>query len=847
MTRRIAPNKPYLAHGLWLVVLAKCVTPPLWSSPVGVFSLVQPEVHVADSNESSQPHAAHPQSMQQIPAADRQPEESAQFERSFTRDAGSLQSSDVKSDASRATESAPSDSETEYTEPSGSHDVEHGVSAPRFTNVGRGLIVVWITGALLLVAASAGRWCICLRRVRRMRERPSADLLNLIDDLSRRMNLRRRVRVVVTRSRIGPAVVGVLRPTIVLPAAIVAGKSPRELEPLIAHELIHVRRGDLWVGVWQVAAQAVWWFHPLVWLANRMAVRDAERCCDEEALRSLNLDPARYARALADVLELKHKLKPVPVFPGVRPVEVTSKRLERIMKLGQESSSNKPWRRRVLMLVAAAVALPGAALSVVGNEEPDLTSPIEAETPWKEPPRKESRQEAKSAPKLSTRVYKVSDLLKSCRERYGINREQAQEVLFNCAAMHRPKSPPQPLGSVVQKIGYVGPRISSRLPAFSPDEAPFRKWDNNRLIVRQTDENHEQLGRYLAHRRKYGWEHVTVETTFVSAPKSAIAEVHIDWRTMPVDEPETLSIFDDFGAVPHDGSPIRQKGTREFVEKTRLCRFAVLKPRDAVWTIEQLRNDQRVKLNDRMTRWSIVNGASAAVWDAVQRPFIVGYRADNDGGLTPQLRVITDGLQVRTRPLLKEDGRIQLAIRLAHTRVNGVEVVDYPASDASGGGEPKKVQIPEIGIKEIEGPFDLRPGDTLVVDASLPAGDDSTTRSTLVFLKVSKTPRNDAVYIRIKERITISMQNETLGDVLRRIAEKGHFNLLVDNLALRRVETDVNVRVTLQVEDVPIKTALKQLLNPQKLRFVAEDDVLRVVDQRPPRNAAPPTAEDLKE
>ena len=54
---------------------------------------------------------------------------------------------------------------------------------------------------------------------------------------------------------------------------------------------------------------------------NRMT---AERCVDEELIAELRCDPARYARTLLTVLELKQTLRPVPVFPGMKPVEITS-------------------------------------------------------------------------------------------------------------------------------------------------------------------------------------------------------------------------------------------------------------------------------------------------------------------------------------------------------------------------------------------------------------------------------------------------------------------------------------------------------------------------------------------
>src|SRR5207244_225010 len=149
-------------------------------------------------------------------------------------------------------------------------------------------------------------------------------IAKLLEDLRLRLGIRSQVRLRITSSSLGPAVIGLWRPTIILPAAVVNGKTPGELEPLLAHELIHIRRGDLWVGLLQTLALAVWWFHPLVRLASRLLTREAERCCDEEVIAHLGCEPAAYARSLIDVLALKTQLTPVPLFPGVRPVEITS-------------------------------------------------------------------------------------------------------------------------------------------------------------------------------------------------------------------------------------------------------------------------------------------------------------------------------------------------------------------------------------------------------------------------------------------------------------------------------------------------------------------------------------------
>ena len=43
LARLFFRNKPHMAYLLWMLVVVKCITPPLWSSPTGLFSWIQAE------------------------------------------------------------------------------------------------------------------------------------------------------------------------------------------------------------------------------------------------------------------------------------------------------------------------------------------------------------------------------------------------------------------------------------------------------------------------------------------------------------------------------------------------------------------------------------------------------------------------------------------------------------------------------------------------------------------------------------------------------------------------------------------------------------------------------------
>lgn len=357
LSRWLSPRRLHLSHLLWLVVLIKCVTPPLWASPGGVFCWLQPERKI---------ETPFVENIERTPVVwDRMLD--VKIASTMDSEFSAVPFAGVYLDEAAEAELTTASS---FVEP---------LSDEPF---GSATVVAWavISGLVLLVVTI--RWLRFCRLVRASPRRNSPELDMLLNTLSKQLGVRRRVRLIVTESLVGPAVVGFFRVAVLIPAIVADKLKGDSVAPILAHELLHIRRGDLWVGLLQTVAQALWWFHPLVWWVGRVTTREAERCCDEEVLGELKCDPASYARVLLDVLDLKSQLKPVPVFPGVRPVDVTSQRLERIMTLRQGCRRRSPWWCWMVAIGAAALTLPGAAFVVTAQEEEprDLTGNEDSKT-----------------------------------------------------------------------------------------------------------------------------------------------------------------------------------------------------------------------------------------------------------------------------------------------------------------------------------------------------------------------------------------------------------------------------------------------------------------------------------
>ena len=349
IAKLFAKNRPHLAHALWILVLIKCVIPPVWSSPTSLFNLSA--FKFSSGTLASSPIALLPIPKDEGRVESESKPESSNLQISVVVNEGNQLSSETES---KASEQLPNQSKLQGWLP--------------FLKTPENVIAFGI--GVLAVGFVAGILLTCLRLMYFLKSAYSngyySDLE--VDDyvrrLSKRLGVKQHVSVRLVRNPIGPVVLGLMRPKLLLPELIVRGRKLAELEPLIAHELIHIRRGDLWWSMLQAVATSLWWFHPLVRLAGQMVSRETERSCDEETVASLDCSPAAYARSLLDVLERKHQLQIAPALPGVRPIEVTLDRMERIMKLGQGSHKRAPRWIWAAMLVGCAIALPGGSVGV---------------------------------------------------------------------------------------------------------------------------------------------------------------------------------------------------------------------------------------------------------------------------------------------------------------------------------------------------------------------------------------------------------------------------------------------------------------------------------------------------
>ncbi len=125
---------------------------------------------------------------------------------------------------------------------------------------------------------------------------------------AQRLGLRMIPAIVESAKIAVPVVVGIWRPTILIPASLLTGMTPVQWETILLHELTHLRRHDQLVVLWQRVLEVVLFFHAAMWSISRRLEMDRELCCDDSVLAAGAM-PLQYAEALCRVAELTQAQK----------------------------------------------------------------------------------------------------------------------------------------------------------------------------------------------------------------------------------------------------------------------------------------------------------------------------------------------------------------------------------------------------------------------------------------------------------------------------------------------------------------------------------------------------------
>lgn len=167
----------------------------------------------------------------------------------------------------------------------------------------RGVGLLWLAGAAAFLGRMIGGVLLVprlyLRYTRPARPGWQAAVARLGAEIGVRAP-----RVLETAANGSPVVVGLLDPAVVLPTRGMEALGAAEFRSILAHELIHLRRRDHVTSLLQCLAEALFFFHPLVWRVSASLREEREKLCDAAA-SAFAPDPPTYVRGLLKLEQLR--------------------------------------------------------------------------------------------------------------------------------------------------------------------------------------------------------------------------------------------------------------------------------------------------------------------------------------------------------------------------------------------------------------------------------------------------------------------------------------------------------------------------------------------------------------
>src|SRR5437879_2976754 len=244
---------------------------------------------------------------------------------------------------------------------------------------------VWLSGVgavLILLAVGIAR-IMWLDRVTRPVEDEA--WLMLVDELSLELGLRRHVRLLQSQGPAMPMTWGIRRPAILLPAE-ANDWTPARRRDVLLHELAHVKRHDFLIQLIARIACAVYWFHPVVWLAATRLREERERACDDHVLRA-GATLSTYATHLLEIARDLRAARATALasVAMARPAQLATRLLDvldtrRRRDTLSAKSALPAWIAAIVVVVPLAAAAPRGIEPTSASSSLDTIPPLPS--PW---------------------------------------------------------------------------------------------------------------------------------------------------------------------------------------------------------------------------------------------------------------------------------------------------------------------------------------------------------------------------------------------------------------------------------------------------------------------------------
>jgi len=315
---------PQVRYALWLLILVKLIIPPTWTLPSSLISKWQPIVQARIE--------------ERLGISPRGPAAVEALQMPLSSPASMTASGSVGEPVKQTVPARPADPP--------SLRASHTLGWKSYT------LIVWVLGMGFFVALLGHRISRLRRWHKKQVEKKTIPVwyYELLVETTKRLKLGRLPAIVFSKDAKAPAVYGMFRPVLLLPASYLDSLSREDAEHVLLHELAHLKRGDLWLHGLCLLLQIVYWFNPLLIWTRRQMKHVREICCDLTIANVLKEKTMKYRETL---LNTARELLTETAEPGMGLLGVFEDPFRLVARL--RWLEKKTWRTRKLMTAAVVV------------------------------------------------------------------------------------------------------------------------------------------------------------------------------------------------------------------------------------------------------------------------------------------------------------------------------------------------------------------------------------------------------------------------------------------------------------------------------------------------------------
>lgn len=324
---------------LWLVVIAKCLIPPIVTVPLPLLPAEKGTIPLTTVTD--------------VPS----PINNSDF--------------DSKTEIARSSMPVAQAAESVGTEDVPSSIVREPIPLPYATyNLREWLVTAWLLIVGILMIHVTGRMWSTHRRLKRTCQPADAETQAAVVALAQMLGMKKTPAVHMADSFAQPFVWGRLRGDVYLPKTFPETGTVEQRRAVLMHELAHVLRWDAAVNHLQNVVQAVFFFHPLIWWTNQKIRQEREKCCDEIVLSASGTQPRVYCEAIVEMLAQEYTSRQsTPALAVTGSLGNTKERITTMLTPNRRFLRRPSRAAFITVMLVAACVLPTALVMTpqIGN------------------------------------------------------------------------------------------------------------------------------------------------------------------------------------------------------------------------------------------------------------------------------------------------------------------------------------------------------------------------------------------------------------------------------------------------------------------------------------------------